>query len=108
MPYADEAIARFGSGALSCDCKLDAPGSETTEPLRHTCASMLFEAGRNVKQVQEWLGHADPSFTLRTHVHLMDAGVGGAEFFDEAVQDERRISRHAPTRYCVDDVEEER
>jgi hypothetical protein len=46
----------------------------------------LFEAGRNVKQVQEWLGHADPGFTLRTYVHLMDAGVGDAEFFDEAVQ----------------------
>jgi integrase len=33
---------------------------------RHTCASLLFEAGRNVKQVADWLGHADPSFTLRT------------------------------------------
>ena len=53
--------------------------------LRHTCASMLFEAGRNVKQVQEWLGHSDPSFTLRTYVHLMDAGVGDADFLDEAV-----------------------
>lgn len=39
----------------------------------------------HVKQVAEWLGHADPAFTLRTYVHLMDAGVGGAEFFDEAV-----------------------
>ena len=47
---------------------------------RHTCASLLFEEGRNVKQVQEWLGHADPGFTLRTYVHLMDDGVGGAEF----------------------------
>jgi hypothetical protein len=53
---------------------------------RHTCASMLFEAGRNVKQVQEWLGHADPGFTLRTYVHLMDAGVGDAEFLDAAVR----------------------
>ena len=52
---------------------------------RHTCASLLFEQGRNVKQVAEWLGHADPSFTLRTYVHLMDAGVGDADFFDEAV-----------------------
>jgi integrase len=52
---------------------------------RHTCASMLFEAGRNVKQVSEWLGHADPGFTLRTYVHLMDAGVGDAEFLDTAV-----------------------
>jgi integrase len=45
---------------------------------RHTCASLLFDTGRNVKQVQEWLGHADPGFTLRTYVHLMDAGVGEA------------------------------
>jgi hypothetical protein len=43
---------------------------------RHTCASLLFEAGRNIEQVQEWLGHADPGFTLRTYVHLLDAGVG--------------------------------
>jgi integrase len=49
---------------------------------RHTCASMLFEEGRNVKQVAEWLGHADPAFTLRTYVHLLDDGVGDADFFD--------------------------
>lgn len=42
-------------------------------------------AGRNVKQVQEWLGHADPGFTLRAYVHLMDAGVGDADFLDAAV-----------------------
>lgn len=52
---------------------------------RHTCASLLFDEGRNIKQVQEWLGHADPGFTLRTYVHLMDDGVGDADFFDEAV-----------------------
>jgi integrase len=46
---------------------------------RHTCASLLFEAGRNVKQVQEWLGHADPSFTLRTYVHLLDDDRGQHE-----------------------------
>jgi hypothetical protein len=40
---------------------------------------------RHVKQVADWLGHADPSFTLRTYVHLLDAGVGGADFLDEAV-----------------------
>ena len=46
---------------------------------------LLFEAGRNVKQVSEWLGHADPAFTLRRYVHLMDAGVGDADFLDDAV-----------------------
>jgi integrase len=57
----------------------------TFHGFRHTCASLLFDAGRNVKQVSEWLGHTDPSFTLRTYVHLMDAGIGDAAFFDEAV-----------------------
>jgi integrase len=52
---------------------------------RHTCASLLFEGGKNVKQVAAWLGHADPGFTLRTYVHLMDEGVGDAAFLDAAV-----------------------
>ena len=39
---------------------------------RHTCAAMLFERGLNVKQVQRWLGHHSPSFTLDTYVHLLD------------------------------------
>jgi integrase len=65
---------------------------------RHTCASFLFATpreaddagnaarvggGKNVKQVQEWLGHADPGFTLARYVHLLDDGVGGADFFDD-------------------------
>ena len=57
----------------------------TFHTFRHTCASLLFEAGRDVKQVQEWLGHADPGFTLRTYIHLMDEGIGDAAFLDTAV-----------------------
>ncbi len=49
----------------------------TCHSFRHTCASLLFSAGRNVKQVQRWLGHSSPSFTLETYVHLLDDGVGG-------------------------------
>ena len=52
---------------------------------RHTCASLLFEAGRAVKQVSAWLGHADAGFTLRTYVYLMDDGVGDAAFMDDEV-----------------------
>lgn len=68
-----------------------APFKVTFHTFRHTCASLLFENGRNIKQVQEWLGHADPGFTLRTYVHLMDAGVGDAEFFDSAVKSELEV-----------------
>jgi integrase len=53
--------------------------------LRHTCASLLFASGKNVKQVQEWLGHADPAFTLGTYVHLLDEGLGSADFLDTVV-----------------------
>jgi integrase len=52
---------------------------------RHTCASLLFGGGRNVKQVQEWLGHADPGFTMRTYIHLIDGRQEGADFLDEQV-----------------------
>jgi integrase len=52
---------------------------------RHTCASLLFEAGKNAKQVQEWLGHHDPGFTLRTYVHLLESGLGDADFLDDCM-----------------------
>jgi integrase len=45
---------------------------------RHTCASLLFAEGRNVKQVSRWLGHHKASFTLDTYVHLLDDGMGEA------------------------------
>ncbi|MBA2764160.1 MAG: tyrosine-type recombinase/integrase, partial [Thermoleophilaceae bacterium] len=38
---------------------------------RHTCASRLFVSGWNAVQVQKFLGHSDPGFTLRTYVHLL-------------------------------------
>ena len=44
--------------------------------LRHTCASILFDEGRNVVQVQRWLGHHKPSFTIDTYVHLLDDDLG--------------------------------
>lgn len=58
----------------------------TFHSLRHTCASLLFAEGKNVKQVQEWLGHADPGFTLREYIHLMDEGVGDVAFMDRMVR----------------------
>ena len=60
---------------------------------RHTCASILFAEGKNPKQVQMWLGHSDPGFTLRTYVHLIDDGMGSADFFDAT---EWALRRAAP------------
>jgi integrase len=43
---------------------------------RRTCGAWLLAEGRTVVQVQRWLGHSDPSTTLRSYVGLTDEGVG--------------------------------
>ena len=39
--------------------------------LRHTCATMLLQAGENVKVVSERLGHAKIQMTLDTYQHVL-------------------------------------
>ncbi|MFF6776336.1 tyrosine-type recombinase/integrase [Streptomyces sp. NPDC012637] len=39
--------------------------------LRHFYASLLLDAGENIKAVSQYLGHADPALTLRVYAHLM-------------------------------------
>ncbi|MDX3365485.1 site-specific integrase [Streptomyces sp. ME02-6987-2C] len=39
--------------------------------LRHFYASVLLDAGENVKALSHYLGHNDPGFTLRVYTHLM-------------------------------------
>jgi integrase len=39
--------------------------------LRHFYASVLLDGGESIKALSEYLGHADPGFTLRTYTHLM-------------------------------------
>ena len=58
---------------------------------RHTCASMLFARGKNAVQVQRWLGHHSPGFTLQTYVHLLDEDFG--EPLDLAIETGQGVSR---------------
>lgn len=39
--------------------------------VRHTAATILFRPGWNAVQVQKFLGHHSPAFTLATYVHLL-------------------------------------
>jgi hypothetical protein len=41
--------------------------------LRHFDARVLLDAGESVRALAEYLGHADPGFTLRVYAHLMPA-----------------------------------
>lgn len=53
---------------------------------RHTHASLLFEAGRTIKEVSERLGHADTATTLNIYTHVTKDKKGEtAEKFAEYV-----------------------
>jgi len=39
--------------------------------LRHLYASVLLANGVSIKDLAEFLGHADPAFTLRTYIHML-------------------------------------
>ncbi|OLF18927.1 tyrosine-type recombinase/integrase [Actinophytocola xanthii] len=39
--------------------------------LRHFYASVLLSQGVSIKELADYLGHADPGFTLRTYTHLV-------------------------------------
>ena len=70
---------------------------------RHTAASMLFDSGKNIRQVSDWLGHSDPAFTPRTDVYLMDGGLADAEALDRqrgATLGQHKTRRHPQARTC--------
>ncbi|MFK8850419.1 tyrosine-type recombinase/integrase [Streptomyces sp. Ac-502] len=44
--------------------------------LRHTFASVQLHARETIVAVSKWLGHADPSITLRVYAHMMPEADG--------------------------------
>ncbi len=50
--------------------KVQAIDNITAHMLRHTYASMLYEAGVDIKSAQRFLGHADIEMTLAVYTHL--------------------------------------
>lgn len=42
----------------------------TAHMLRHTYASMLYDAGVDIKSAQKFLGHANIEMTLSVYTHL--------------------------------------
>lgn len=45
----------------------------TFHDLRHSTASILYELGWEIKDIQEWLGHSDVQTTLNIYTHLSKA-----------------------------------
>lgn len=38
--------------------------------LRHSCASILYDKGWELKDIQTWLGHADIQTTADVYTHI--------------------------------------
>jgi hypothetical protein len=55
---------------------------ETTKhgPRQTRSGSDLFNHGLNAKQVQVWLGHHSPAFTMSTYVHLLSDDLPASPF----------------------------
>ncbi|MFI5768569.1 tyrosine-type recombinase/integrase [Streptomyces sp. NPDC051658] len=64
--------------------------------LRHFYASVLLDAGENIRALSQYLGHADPGFTLRTYTHLMPSSEGRTRKAVEALYGASRDHDHGP------------
>lgn len=63
-------IQAGGRDASRSHPKVVAIAPFTAHQLRHTYATMLYDAGVDVKSAQGFLGHADPSVTMNIYTHL--------------------------------------
>lgn len=63
-------LAAGGRDASRSNPKIQAIDHITAHMLRHTYASMLYDAGVDLKSAQRFLGHSDIEVTLKIYVHL--------------------------------------
>ena len=87
-------VCRWPDGhPLSCDymsqatkkllLKCGLPEETRLHDLRHSCASYMLKMGCSMKEIADWLGHADISTSMNVYAHLdMDAKKNIAERFD--------------------------
>ncbi|MFI7240967.1 hypothetical protein [Streptomyces qinglanensis] len=48
----------------------------------------MLEAGESIVSLAKWLGHSDPTFTLRTYTHFMpQAGARGLQSLESWFRD---------------------
>ncbi len=64
--------------------------------LRHFYASVLLDAGENIRALSTYLGHNDPGFTLRTYTHLMPSSEGRTRKAVDGMYQASRPHDHGP------------
>lgn len=59
------------------------PDDVTAHTFRHNFISECYQAGVDVKKLQQWVGHADIRTTLNTYTHLEKGYVQDGEEMNE-------------------------
>jgi hypothetical protein len=58
--------------------------------LRKTLGTLVHgQADKSDRQLADWLGHGDPSFSARVYTGKLDDGLGKADFLDEVIPVEK-------------------
>lgn len=66
----------------------------TVHGFRHTHASLLFEAGANMKQAQDRLRHSNIKTTMNTYIHVTQEGKDEtASLFDDYMTNGKRVGQ---------------
>jgi integrase len=71
---------------------------EGIHQLRHYFASVMLAGGVSIKELAEYLGHADPAFTLRVYAHLLPSSHERAR---SVVNDHFRVLRPEQPRNSI-------
>lgn len=76
---------RRANEQLAAEGKPPLPEGLTPHSLRHSFASLLFEAGATVPYVMAQLGHSDPKVTLGIYAHVLNRDREQGERLDALV-----------------------
>lgn len=67
---------RKSSGKVHKVMQYEESREDGLHALRHTFASVMLDAREPIVAVSRWMGHADPSITLRIYAHMMPEADG--------------------------------
>lgn len=75
-PVEKQIPVKHRPGAFRTDKVYEESRENGFHSLRHTFASVHLDSRENVVAVSKWLGHADPSITLRIYAHMLPEADG--------------------------------
>ncbi len=84
-----------GSNASRTKQKIIAIQPFTAHMLRHTYATLLYDAGVDIKTAQRYLGHANVELTLSVYTHLTKYKEGKAMDAFNKMVDEKKLQEQA-------------